>query len=358
MDLNNYFDEFTQRDWQTQTTGTIRLAMIGVGWWTRDRAIPGVKRANLCETTVLVSGSEEKASRVAAKHQIPTTLTYEEFHNGAASDEYDAVYIATPNATHLPYVQTAASHGKAILCEKPMESTVERAEQVVELTETASVPFMVAYRLQTQPAARRARELIRDGFIGDPLLIHANLSQDLLSMIPDECQWRLQPAMAGYGTTLMDIGIYQLNTARFLLESDPTTVHAMMNSPDSPFADVPDEHAAFTCHFENGVHMAATASQHAYGDTHLEVIGTDGLLRLSPAFSLECDLTLSRAGTEAAVSFEQVDEMTEEFDYFADRVLSGRAIHSDGRHGVTDMRVLAGLYKAGRTGEQVKLGTN
>ena len=68
------------------------------------------------------------------------------------SDAYDAVYIATPPAFHLEYAETADEHGKRVLCEKPMEVTVERAERMVRVCEDAGVRLMIAYRIQAEPA--------------------------------------------------------------------------------------------------------------------------------------------------------------------------------------------------------------
>jgi len=58
---------------------------------------------------------------------IDHAITYDEYHDGVAADAYDAVYVCTPNALHLPYVETAAELGKDVLCEKPMEGSLERA---------------------------------------------------------------------------------------------------------------------------------------------------------------------------------------------------------------------------------------
>jgi hypothetical protein len=93
-------DDVTERDWQTaEDPGTVRVAMVGLGWWTRAKAVPAVEESAFCETTVLVSGSKEKAQdSTGLAESIEHGLTYEEFHDGAAAAAYDAVYICTPNA--------------------------------------------------------------------------------------------------------------------------------------------------------------------------------------------------------------------------------------------------------------------
>ncbi|CQH63214.1 GFO family oxidoreductase (plasmid) [Halobacterium hubeiense] len=355
MDFEQAVDSFTDRDWQETTDGTVRLALVGLGWWTVDEAIPAIRETDLCEVTVLVSRSQEKAQRFADEAGVPHAISGDAYHDGECADEYDAVYVATPNAYHLEYVETAADLGKAVLCEKPMEATVERAEQMAAVADDAGIPLMVAYRMHTEPAVRRARELVESGAIGEPVQVYGNNSQSLLSIIDDPDQWRLDPDASGYGTSMMDLGIYPINTTRFILGSDPVSVQAQMASTHEAFREVPDERSTATAVYDDGVYAAFTATQNAYEDTELTITGMDGQLTLSPAFHMECELTVETDDRMFSVSADDVNEMTEEFDYFADRVLSGEPLYADGDHGLYDMRVLEALHESAETGATVKL---
>lgn len=356
MELSEYFDGFNRRDWQHVEDGTVRFALIGLGWWTRDRAIPAIEVSDLCETTVLVSGDHEKAQ--GAAETTPTAecgITYDEFHDGVASDVYDAIYISTPNALHLPFAETAADLGKGVLCEKPMEASVERAESMVETCEQANVRLMIGYRMQTEPAVRRARELVSEGFVGEPAHVNGHMTQRLLEMIPDPDQWRLDPDLAGPGASVTDLGIYPINTTRFVIDSEPKHVMASMRSTADGFEEVPDERTSFEIEFENGALAACSASQNAHESGRFEVIGTEGRIVLDPAFfGDDCrTLVVERNGTTAELAFDTVDQMTEEFDYFADRVISGGEIIPDGEHGLMDMRTIEAVYEAANSGSRI-----
>jgi xylose dehydrogenase (NAD/NADP) len=356
--MHEWIDTYDRRDWQTVTDSTVRYALIGLGWWTTDVALPAMASSELCEAAVLVSGSSEKAERLAAEHGVQRGISYDEFHDGAASDRYDAVYIATPNAFHLEYAETAAELEKAVLCEKPMEATVERARQLAESCEAAGVPLMIAYRMHTDPAVRRGRELIEAGFLGDPVAVHGDNCQPLLEMNPDEDQWRLDPEVTGYGTSVMDLGIYSINTTRFLLRREPVAVQAQMSSHHEAFHGVPDERSGSLLTFEDDIKVVTTASQNAHDDTQLKLTGTDGQIEFRPAFHGTCSLHLARNDLAVTVEHEQYDaqrEMREEFDYFADRVLDDNEIFGDGRHGLQDMRIIRAIHKAAKTDEAVKL---
>ncbi|WP_135303936.1 D-xylose 1-dehydrogenase Gfo6 [Haloarcula amylovorans] len=356
--MKDWLDTYDERDWQTTTEGSVRYALLGLGWWTMDLALPAIENSDLGEVTTLVSSSTAKAQRLAEENDVDHGISYDEFHDGEASDAYDAVYIGTPNAYHLEYVETAADLGKAILCEKPMESTVERAEQMVDAAESEDVPLMVAYRMHTDPAVRRTKELIADGFIGDPVSVYGNNTQPLLEMMPDHDQWRLDPDISGYGTSVMDLGIYSLNTARFILDRDPVAVQSQMSSHHEAFADVPDERSGSVLVLEDDVKMITTTSQNAHEDTQLKLTGTGGQIDLRPAFHGKCTMHLSRGDMSATVSHEAFDsqrEMREEFDYFADRVLTDGEFVADGHHGLQDMRIIRAIHQAAESGDVIEL---
>jgi len=354
--MREWLDGYDERDWHSGAEGRLRYALVGLGWWTVDVSMPAIAASDHCETTVLVSSTAEKARRVADEHGVERGISYEEFHDGVAADQYDAVYVCTPNARHLEYAATAAELGKGVLCEKPMEASVDRAERLVDACADASL--MVAYRMHTDPAVRRARELIADGFVGDPVAVYGNNTQPLLEMNPDPDQWRLDPDLTGYGSSEMDLGIYSINTARFLLDRDPVAVQSRMASDHEAFADVADQYSSSLFVLEDDVHMVTTASQHAQEDTHLKVVGTEGEVELSPAFHGECTLHVARGDVTATVDhggFDVEREMTEEFDYFADRLLGDGEIYPDGEHGLVDMRVIEAVHEAADSGEPVEL---
>ncbi|MFC6615698.1 D-xylose 1-dehydrogenase Gfo6 [Halopenitus salinus] len=356
MSLADWMRGYDARDWQTTTEGTVRYALVGLGWWTTDVAMPAIEESTLGETTVLVSGDAEKADRLAERHDVAHGITYDQYHDGVAVDAYDAVYVATPNAFHREYAETAAELGKGVLCEKPMEATVERAEGLVEACERADVPLMIAYRMQTEPAVRRARELIEEGLIGEPVQAYGDNTQPLLEMIPDADQWRLTPDLTGYGTSVMDLGIYSINTTRYLLDRDPVSVQANMASNHPAFEGLDDERSAFIMAFEDDVQFVSTASQNAHQDTQLKITGTDGQIELRPAFHGEAALHVAAGDLELDVAHgtsDEVDEMREEFDYFADRVLTGAEIEPDGRHGLRDLEIVEALHRSAASGEAI-----
>jgi len=339
------FERFRSRDWlSTDPDGRVRFALVGLGGFTREWIIPSIEESPLVETTCLVSGDAEKADRIADERGVDRAVTYDAFLDGAVDDAYDAVYIATPNALHLPYAEHAAGAGKHVLCEKPMAATADRARRMVEACEAGGVTLMVAYRLQFSPVVRWVRHLIREGRLGRPVHVRGAMSQDIFEMIgPDPDQWRLDPDLSG-GAALTDLGLYPLNTTRFLLDADPEDVTAQVQTRHEAFEGV-DESVAFTVAYDDGTLGAYAASQRASTGSHLHVTGTDGRVRLEPVFFGEVEATVTTDEGTVTLAPGEENEMREEFDYFAARVLEGEPVAPDGAHGLVDMETIGRLYE-------------
>jgi len=355
--LSEHFRDFPRRDWETDgLEGTVRIALIGAGWFTREWALPGIERAAHTEATAIVDIDAERAEALADAHDA-TALTPEEFHDGVAEAAYDAVYVCTPNATHLEYVETAAAAGKDVLCEKPMAADPRQAADIVATCERAGVTLMVGYRMHLDPVVRRSKELIASGTIGEIVQVQSNMSQRMIAELGGDAsdQWRLDPALAG-GGAMMDIGIYPLNTTRFVLESDPEEVSASTGSTHEEFAAV-EERVAVRATFEGDVPVLFTANQNAYHDSFLRVTGTEGQLIVDPAFFEREDrgLEIRLEGERHPVDVTQVHQLEEEFAYFADCLLAGREPEPDGEHGLVDMRAIEAIYESAETGETIEV---
>ncbi|MFB6251954.1 MAG: D-xylose 1-dehydrogenase Gfo6 [Halobellus sp.] len=355
----DYLDDFTRRDWQTldpdDVRDPVRIAVVGLGWFAREWALPGIARSAFTEATVVTDVDADTVETVAAERDLHG-VTPEELRTGAVADEYDAVYVATPNATHLEYVTAAADQDKAVLCEKPVEATLNRARRLVDACREAGVPLMIGYRMQTDPAVRRLRDLLQRGVAGDVIHIHASMSQTMLGELNDDDeQWRLDADLSG-GSAVMDLGVYPLNTIRFVLGSDPVRVSGRTHAEHEAFADV-DEHATYRLEFLGGVDAMCTVSQNAQHTSRLEVIGTDARLILDPAFYEREDrgFAVDRGETRIDVEFEQVHQLEEEFAYFGHQLLADDPFYPDGEHALIDMAALEGIYESAETGEPVTL---
>lgn len=357
MELEATLSELSHRDWQTvDDADPIQFAVVGLGGFTRGHALPAIENSDFCETAVVVSGSPEKVEATTGQYQsIERGLTYEEFHAGDAADHYDAVYICTPNATHPEYVESAAELGKDVLCEKPIAATIDGANRMIEACDKNDVTLMIAYRMLTVPSIRWARTLIKEGFVGKPIQVHGHISDCLPELLPDPEQWRLNPELSG-GTTLNDLGVYPLNTLRFMLDRDPVGVYAETFADHEWFEDL-DEHTTFQIEFEDSVSAVCTASHNAYDASHLKVIGSEGEVTVEPALlpGDDRELTVRYGGSTSTISSDQPNEIVEEFDYFAHCLFTGEEPYPNGRNGLVDLEAIEAMYESAETGQRIDL---
>ena len=355
MALEDHFGAFRRRDWERETPdGTVRLAVVGVGGFARERALPGIEAGEYCETTLLVSGSTERTRAVAEEFDVPNVVDYDDFLDGAFAEAYDAVYVATPNALHGRYATAAAERGKHVICEKPLETTTDRARSVVDACEAAGVTLMTAYRLQAEPTVRRTRELIRADDIGDVVQVHGRFSNPLLANA-DPSTWRLDADLAG-GGALVDLGVYPLNTTRFVLDEDPISISALTRSSGGPFDEV-DEHVTFDLEFRTDAVASCSASFNAHAASRLDIIGTDGLISISAPFGgvVPQDLVVETGEMCMEYTGPPTDEVREEFDYFGYCVLTETTPGPDGWDGLEDVRIIEAAYEAAESGRLVSL---
>ncbi len=320
----------------------------GVGWWTTEQAMPAVDAGDLCETTVLVSSDREKAADVAADSEtVEHAITYEEFHDGAASDAYDAVYIVTPNALHLPYVETAAERTRRS-SESRREATIERAERWSSVCDEHDATLMIAYRMHTEPAVRRAKDLIDEGYIGEPLFVHGNMTEPILELVPDPDQWRLDGELSG-GCAVMET-VRPGNPSWFLR---PPRRRARTGARRRRACARRTRPSARSVSPRRG--DAVCTGRRTQHDSHI----SDSGQRTSSASTASTPgrprAPVDHEGTTVEIDFEQVDQMEEVFEYAADRILTDAPIGPDGEHGVLDMRLIEAIYDAGESGRVVTL---
>lgn len=329
----------------------IRYAVVGLGYIAQIAVLPAFAHASgNSELVALVSGDKKKLRALAKKYQVQKTYSYEQYADCLASGEIDAVYIALPNNMHRAYAQGAALAGVHVLCEKPMATTEQECEAIINEAQRAKIKLMVAYRLHFEAGNLHAAKAIREGAIGDPRIFRSAFCQQVKAG-----NSRLQQELGG--GPLFDIGIYCINAARYLFRAEPQEVFAYASSgPDKRFTEVeemssammrfPDDRlASFTCSF-------GAADRSAY-----EVIGTRGALKMDPAYemvgNLKCEITVD--GKSKKTTYKKRDQFGPELEYFSNCILQDREPEPGGAEGLADVRIINALLESQRTGKPVPI---
>lgn len=142
----------------------INVAVIGYGYW-GPNLVRNIQESKDAKVVACCDKSQERLAQVKAKYpDIEVTSEYDEI---LKNPSIDAVVISTPVATHYPFARKALEHGKHLLVEKPVTSSVAEAEKLVELAEKKGLTFMVDHTFIYTGAVRKMKELIDSGDIGD-----------------------------------------------------------------------------------------------------------------------------------------------------------------------------------------------
>lgn len=335
----------------------IRYAVVGLGWFAQEAALPAFPQAEHSELVALVSSDATKLKELSEKYGIQHTYSYDQYEDCLTSGEVDAVYIALPNHLHCEYTVRAANHGIHVLCEKPMAVTADECEQMIRACEGNQVKLMIAYRLHLEPANLEAIEVVRSGQIGEARIFNSVFTQQ----VKDESNIRLQDETGG--GTIDDIGIYCINAARYLFQDEPVEVVAFAGTNgEERFKEV-EEMATAILRFSNDRLATFTVSFGAASTSMYQVVGTKGNLRLDPAYSwqgaLKHYLTIGEETQER--TFDDHGQLAAEFTYFSNCILNDEDPEPSGVEGLNDVRIIRSLYQSIKLGQPVqidRLGTS
>jgi len=208
-----------RRSRQTQRVG---YAVVGLGHLAERAILPAFEGSRKSRVVAVVSGNAQRAWEVAKPYGA-ADFSYDEYDACLAKPEVEAVYIASVNSAHADQAVRAAAARKHVLCEKPMAPTVKECRRMIEACEATRVRLMIAYRKYFEPASQALKILIGKGELGRLKIIHSTFTVNL----PDTktAAWHLDKDVAG-GGSLVDVGVYCVNTARWLLGTEPLEASA------------------------------------------------------------------------------------------------------------------------------------
>ena len=334
----------------------VGYAVVGLGAIAEGSIVPAFAHARHARLVALVSRDKNKAIRLGRKFEVQAYAS-DEYERCLANPEVSAIYVASPPGEHAPYAIAAARAGKHVLCEKPLAATTRQSQRMVEAHRRSGTFLMTAYRKYFEPACLHLKHLIANGDLGSVDVIHTTFSE--LYQPGKSTPWLVNPKLAG-GGPLMDLGVYCVNTIRWLIDADPVRVSASAWRHDhKKFRNV-EEGIQFRLEFPSGPFLQASATYSAALSSFIWIQGTRGWLLLAPAFPFDEErrLTGKVAGQLIERRFKVIDEFAAELDAFALAIQSGAPPQADGLEGHRDMVIMEAIYHAARSGRTVKIRYN
>jgi predicted dehydrogenase len=191
-----------------------RVGVIGTSRWAEQEHLPGLTSRSDVDVVALCGRNQERLDELAAKYTLRQTFT--DWRRMIARAGLDVVVLVTPTALHHPMAMAAIQAGMHVLCEKPLALNVTQAREMAARADAADVKTMTFFTHRSIAAATRVRQMIEDGFLGEPRMVNA-MYFSASQLDPDKpLAWRMTRAEAGTGA-LGDIGSHIIDLVRWWL---------------------------------------------------------------------------------------------------------------------------------------------
>lgn len=334
-------------------------AIVGLGHLSLNQILPAFGQCKYSKPVALVSGDAAKAKKVASQYGIDekNLYNYQNFDTIKNNPAIDAVYIVLPNGMHEEYVIRAAQAGKHVLCEKPMANSSAEAQRMIDACKKANKKLMIAYRIQYEPKNKMIKEWTRSKRWGKVRMIEMFNGQNIAA----NGQWRLNKKLAG-GGSLPDIGLYCLNTARYVTGEEPEWVSAnVFSTPnDSRFKEV-EESVLFQLGFPGGTVVSASTGYSVHESRRYRCLADNGgWFGLDPAFSYE-GLRMELSEVRDGKAWKENPELPEknqfalEMDHFSDCVMNNKQPYTPGEEGLQDQKLMEAIYGSAKERKVITL---
>ncbi|MEM1326893.1 MAG: Gfo/Idh/MocA family oxidoreductase [Bacteroidota bacterium] len=263
---------------------TTRIGVAGVGF-IGPAHIEALRRVLNLEVISISHPGEEEAAQKAKVLGIEKYYT--NFDDQIANDDLDCIHICTPNFLHYEMSKKALEAGLHVVCEKPLATTIEEAEELVALAEKKGLVNAVHFNIRYYPIVRQMKQMVAEGKIGNIYSVIGSYLQDWLFYDTDY-NWRLEPDQSGESRAVADIGSHLIDLLEYVtglsitaVFADMNTVHKVRKKPlkaietysgkmlqPEDYADVSintEDYASILLRFDNGNKGVVTVSQVSAG---------------------------------------------------------------------------------------------
>lgn len=271
----------------------VRYGMVG---GSRSAFIGAVHRnaLSLVENAQLVAGcftqNPEANKECGEFYELEPERIYSDFKAMAQAeskreDKIDFVVIVTPNHLHYEVAREFILHGIHVMCEKPLCFELDQAKELQQLSQEYHVLFGVNYSYSGNNLLKYAKQLVKDGFLGEVINVNAEYLQEwLIDDIGagDETTnklsvWRKDPKLSGISNCVGDIGTHIEHTVSYITGLKVSKVAAVLDYYGQPL----DLNANMLVEFDNGSHGSFSCSQVCVGHANglvVRIFGTEGSL--------------------------------------------------------------------------------
>jgi UDP-N-acetylglucosamine 3-dehydrogenase len=340
-----------------------RIGVVGCGSIARHRHLPEYALQENVEIVAVCDIVQERAEEMAKKYQAKA---YTDFNDLLSDPEIDAVSVCTPNAWHAPISIAALEAGKHVLCEKPMATSSEEAQAMIEACEKSGKKLMIAHNQRFVASHQKAKHLIETGRLGKIYSFRTTFGHGGPEgwSVDGKNSWFFKKEQAFIGA-MGDLGIHKADLIRYLLGEEITEVGAFVETKAKSFADV-DDNAVCILKTESGIIGTLTASWSYVSreDNSTMIYGEKGILRLEDDASYSFIMYQADGETiqEQIGKIQSNDDggqtTSHVIEAFVGSIMNDTEVPVPGIEGKKSLEVILAALEASVNSQIVKVGTH
>ncbi|MCG5103949.1 Gfo/Idh/MocA family protein [Oceanobacillus alkalisoli] len=339
---------------------TIRVAVIGCGSIAQHRHLIEYSNNPHVEIVAVCDINEARVKETAEKYHAKAYTSYEAL---LGSEAIDAVSVCLPNYLHAPVTIAALNTGVHVLCEKPMATSYEEAEQMIEAAKKNNKKLMIGHNQRFVSSHQKARKLIEQGEVGEIYSFRTSFGHGGPEGWSAEGadSWFFKKDQAFIGA-MGDLGVHKADLLRYLLGEEFAEVGAFVETNAKVNTDV-DDNATLILKTKGGIvgTLAASWAYTAKEDNSTILYGEKATLRLEddPEYSLIVQYNngeVVKYELDGIQSNEDGGQTTSHtIDHFVESILQDTNPLIDGEEGKKSLEVILGALESVETKRIISL---
>lgn len=340
--------------------GTMKVAVIGCGSIAKYRHLPEYAANKQVEIVAVCDTIAERAEEMAALYKAKAYTDYKEIVN---LEEVDVISVCLPNYLHAPVSIASLNAGKHVLCEKPMATSKEEAEAMIDAAKVNNKKLMIAHNQRFVPSHQKAKEIIDSGKLGKIYSFKTTFGH------PGPEAWSIDGAESWFFNkdqafigAMGDLGVHKSDLMRYLL-GEFSEIGAFIETNAKQNTEV-DDNAVCILRTENGI-IGTLAASWAYtagsGDNSTVIYGENGILKLEadPEYSLIEEYRTGEAVKHQLGKIQTNEEggqtTSHVINHFIESILENKEPLINGEEGYKSLQVILAALESQETKQIISL---
>ncbi|WP_152655275.1 Gfo/Idh/MocA family protein [Oceanobacillus sp. CFH 90083] len=332
----------------------LKVAVIGCGSIAKHRHLPEYDANEQAEIVAVCDVVRERAEAAAEKYQAKA---YTDYQTLLKEEKVDAVSVCLPNYLHAPVSIAALDAGAHVLCEKPMATSAEEADQMIEAAKRNDRKLMIGHNQRFVASHQKARELIASGALGKIYSFRTAFGHggpEGWSADGKE-SWFFKKEEAFIGA-MGDLGVHKADLIRYILQDEFVEVGAFVETSAKENTDV-DDNATLILKSATGIigTLAASWAYTAKEDNSTIIYGEKATLRLEddPTYALVAQYANGEIVKYELGAIQSNDEggqtTTHVIDHFVESIQNDTTPLIDGEEGKKSLAIILGALESVQT---------